>query len=144
MKKNLIGFFRSLLGLEKNQSHSLKHPRNKNFELIKYRLEEFMNREKPFLKPGYSIKELATDLHMPSYKLSAYINKRMGMNFNDYLNQFRIKYCEELIKRQTDGKPLMQQLAQRCGFHNRNSFTTAFKKFTGRTPSDYAKHSSWR
>jgi AraC-like DNA-binding protein len=26
-----------------------------------------------------------------------------------------------------------------CGFNNRNTFTVAFKKFTGNTPSDYVK-----
>jgi AraC-like DNA-binding protein len=137
MGKNIFSFFKSLLRQKKTVEET--EPANKPIELLKYRLEELMYQKKPFLQPGYTIKDMATELQMPSYQLSAFINNRIGMNFSDYLNQFRIKYCEELIKKE-GGKLNLQQLAARCGFHNRNTFTTAFKKFTGRTPSDYTKN----
>ena len=140
MKKNIFSFFRDLLKGRKPAEDKLVG--NKTVELLKYNLEELMYKKKPFLKPGYTIKDLSDELGMPSYQLSSFINHRLGMNFSDYLNQFRIKYCEELIKREGGGKLNLQQLAARCGFQNRNTFTTAFKKFTGRTPSDYTKHFS--
>ena len=140
MKKNIFSFFRNLLRGRKPVEEKLVG--NKTVELLKYNLEELMYKKKPFLKPGYTIKDLSDELGMPSYQLSSFINHRLGKNFSDYLNQFRIKYCEELIKKEGGGKLNLQQLAARCGFQNRNTFTTAFKKFTGRTPSDYTKHFS--
>ena len=99
-----------------------------------------MLQQKPFLKPHYKLKDLSEDLQMPLHLLSAFLNKRLGMHFTDYLNQFRIKYCEELIKNEQPGKVNLKELVSKCGFHNRNTFTTAFKKFTGKTPSDYIRN----
>lgn len=99
-----------------------------------------MLQQKPFLKPHYKLKDLSEDLQMPLHQLSAFLNKRLGMHFTDYLNQFRIKYCEELIKNEQPGKVNLKELVPKCGFHNRNTFTTAFKKFTGKTPTDYIRN----
>ena len=141
MKKNIFSFFRDLLRGRKPAEEKVPG-NNKTVELLKYNLEELMYKKKPFLKPGYTIKDLSEELGMPSYQLSSFINHRLGMNFSDYLNHFRIKYCEEIIKKEGGGKLNLQQLAARCGFQNRNTFTTAFKKFTGRTPSEYTRHFS--
>ena len=140
MKKNIFSFFRDLIKGKKPAEERMVG--NKTVELLKYNLEELMYKKKPFLKPGYTIKDLSDELGMPSYQLSSFINHKLGMNFSDYLNQFRIKYCEEIIKKEVGGKLNLQQLAARCGFQNRNTFTTAFKKFTGRTPSEYTKNYS--
>jgi len=113
---------------------------NANVDLIRARLNNYMLQQKPFLKPHYKLKDLATDLQMPLHQLSAFLNKRLGMHFTDYLNQFRIKYCEDLIKNERSSRINMKELVAKCGFHNRNTFTTAFKKFTGKTPSDYVRN----
>jgi AraC-like DNA-binding protein len=137
MKRKILGFFKSLLGKEKvvKEEKALTQPA----DIIKYKLEELMKEQKPFLKPGYNIKDLANDMQMPSYQVSYFLNRSLQVNFNDYLNYFRIKYCEDLIKKNTETKLSLQGLALKCGFHNRNTFTTAFKKVTGKTPSEYAK-----
>lgn len=108
-------------------------------ELIARLLEQHMDEHKPFLKAGYSIRDLSDDLEVPAYQISAYLNRLRGMNFNDYLNQFRVKYCEELIRQGLVGQLNLRGLAMTCGFNNRNTLTTAFKKFTGYTPSHYSR-----
>ena len=140
MKRKILGFFKSLLGKDKavKEDKSQTQPA----DIIKYRLEELMKQKKPFLKPGYNIKDLANDMQMPSYQVSYFLNRALKVNFNDYLNYFRIKYWEELITTNTDNKVSLQSLALKCGFQNRNTFTTAFKKVTGKTPSEYAKRAS--
>ena len=137
MKRKILGFFKSLLKKEKvvKEDKALTQPA----DIIKFRLEDLMKQKKPFLKPGYNIKDLATDMQMPSYQVSYFLNRSLQVNFNDYLNHYRIKYCEDLIKNNTETKLSLQGLAVKCGFHNRNTFTTAFKKVTGKTPSEYAK-----
>ena len=142
MKKKIFGYLKSLLGLKKNRTNQEDESRSQPAEMIKHRLEELMQNKKPFLQPGYNIKDLANDMQMPSYQVSYFLNRALQVNFNDYLNYFRIKYCEDLIKRKTEQKLSLQELALKCGFHNRNTFTTAFKKVTGKTPSEYAKRSS--
>ena len=93
----------------------------------------------PFLRHGYSLHDLSDEMNLPVYVLSAHINKYSGMNFNDYLNKFRIDYCTKLIDGEEGKLFKLETLASICGFSNRNSFTTAFKKFVGETPSSYVK-----
>lgn len=107
-------------------------------DMLQYRLEQWMHEKKPFLRPGYTIKQLAEDLHTPAWQLSAHINHRMGMHFSDYINQYRIKYCEQLIQSGAAVKLSMNELGARCGFQNRTTFSNAFKKFTGQSFADYS------
>jgi AraC-like DNA-binding protein len=102
-------------------------------------LNNFMDEEKPYLKTGYYIRDLANETGVPAYQLSAYINQVLLMNFNDYFNWFRIRHCQELMESPLVDRLNLRGLAYKCGFNNRNTLTTAFKKFTGVTPSDYGK-----
>ncbi|MFT3823702.1 MAG: helix-turn-helix domain-containing protein [Chitinophagaceae bacterium] len=139
MKINIKGFFQSLFkGKNKKQAATMSVSRP--VEFIQFRLEQFMHEKKPYLQPGYTIKHLADDLGIPAYQLSAVINQHIGVHFSDYLNQHRIRYCEEMILREAGKILSLHDLAEQCGFQNRNTFTAAFKKFTGYTPSDYTKH----
>lgn len=105
-------------------------------------LDYFMQEKKPFLQTGYSIRDLGDDLGIPSYQLSAFINQWLGMNFNEYFNWFRVKHCQELMDNGDTEQLNLRGLAYLCGFNNRNTLTTAFKKFTGQTPSVYSKKTS--
>ena len=106
---------------------------------MKYELEFFLQRNKPFLQHSYSLQELATSLSFPLYQLSALINQEYKTNFNDLINKYRIEQALQIIKEGKNTHLNINGLADRCGFNNRNSFTNAFKKFTGLTPSEYFK-----
>ncbi len=105
-------------------------------------LGTFMEEKKPFLRTGYSIRVLGEEMGIPSYQISAFMNQWLGMNFNEYFNWFRIKHCQELMDSGDSEQLNLRGLAYRCGFSNRNTLTSAFKKFTGRTPSSYFKRSA--
>jgi AraC-like DNA-binding protein len=138
MKRNFIDYLKHLFSFKKSED-PLHAPGVRPVDLLQYRLEQFMHEKKPFLKTGYTIKQLSDDMQIPSYQLSAHINQRMGMHFSDYLNQYRIKYCEDLIQGGGAAKLSLYELAAKCGFQNRNTFASAFKKFTGQTPADYIR-----
>jgi YesN/AraC family two-component response regulator len=136
MKNKLFSFLNAVFGHKKIKDPSPEQ----DFEAtdyIQHRLDLYMVEKRPFLQPRFTIKQLAGDIRIPSYQLSAIINRRKGMNFRDYLNKLRIHYCEDLIRIEGGKKINLQQLSYRCGFRNRNTFTHAFKKFTGLTPSEY-------
>jgi AraC-like DNA-binding protein len=123
-------------------THTLKPLQNltrKQIAQMKNEIDTLLRRSLPFLRHGYSLQEMATSLSFPQYQLSALINQEYGMNFNELVNKYRIDYAIHSIR---DGKAShlnINGLADQCGFNNRNSFTTAFKKFTGLTPSEYFK-----
>jgi YesN/AraC family two-component response regulator len=106
---------------------------------VLHRLDLYMIEKKPFLQPRYTIRQLSDEIRIPAYQLSAIINLRKGMNFSDYLNKLRIRHCEQVIRIAGGRKINIRDLSAECGFQNRNTFTIAFKKFTGVTPSEYLK-----
>ena len=140
-KKGLLGYLRSLLGEKKKKPKSIELQLSSgNIEDLKWRLTMLMEEKKPFLTKGYHMKDMADELRIPVYQLSAFMNQVMGMNFNDYINRFRIRYCESLLQSHQNPRPSLKELASQSGFNNRNSFADAFKKFTGQRPSEYLRN----
>ncbi len=89
------------------------------------------NFEKP-LTMGEVCEEFGYEFH--------YFSKRFhdtfGMNFRELLNLCRFEKACELLEK-TD-KPLTE-IALESGFQSIRNFNTVFKKFSGTTPSAYAK-----
>jgi len=138
-KQNILSYFRKFFNSTKKDDVLLIHYRKNDSESIKPRLKDLMTEKKPFLQRGYHIKELSDELQIPVHQLSAFLNQVLGTNFNDHINKYRIDHCIELLNTNLSTRPNLQQLSKICGFNNRSSFTTAFKKFTGQKPFDYIK-----
>jgi len=140
MKKSIFDYLRFLLGERKKEKSTGVQLNNEDIEMLRFRLADLMDHKRPFLQKGYHIKDMASDIQVPVHQLSAFINQVIGMHYSDYMNSHRIKYCENLIGTELTSKPDLNDLADKSGFSNRNSFTTAFKKFTGQKPFEYIKH----
>lgn len=139
-KKTFFNYLLSLFGGKKRTKSIEVHLSKESIAELKTRLHHLMEAEKPYLHIGYHMKDMANDLNIPIYQLSAFINQVIGMHFTDFMNQYRVRYCEELLKSKETPRPSLKDIGFRCGFQNRNSFTAAFKKFTGQRPSDYVKN----
>lgn len=95
--------------------------------------------KKVYLKHGYSIQDFARDTQVPYYQISACITRYLDSTFSDLLNKKRIEYSLKLLQKGNYSKFTLEALSHECGFNNRNSFSSAFKKFTGMTPSEYSR-----
>ena len=101
------------------------------------RLDEFMREQKPYLSPDCTLEHLAEGTGVPAYKLSAFLNQVEQKHLSDYLNEWRINYCLEILKAGKLNHVNLQEIAMDCGFSNRAAFTHAFKKVVGIAPSIY-------
>ena len=126
------------------------HPENKNgnhplffsdekMSHIDSVVRQFLTEKKPFLKHGYSLRHLSEDIQLPLHHLSAFINRYYRMNFNDFINEYRVYYCKIKIMNEEWKLKKLEAIAEESGFNNRNTFTSAFKKVTGLNPSEYLK-----
>ena len=107
---------------------------------IEMKIREHFLENKPYLQHGYSLRMLSNETHIPLHHLSAFINKYHKMNFNDFINEYRILFCiDKFFKKEWKFKKL-EAIAEEAGFNNRNTFTTAFKKATGLNPSEFLKY----
>lgn len=75
----------------------------------------------------------------PNY-VSQVINEKYNCNFNALLNEYRIREaCRRINDREHYGNQTLDSIAEGVGIRARSTFVTAFKKFTGMTPSAYQK-----
>ncbi len=102
-------------------------------------IKEFLVGNQPFLKHGYSLKQLAEETRVPVHLLSAFINKHYKVNFNDFINEYRVNYCKIKILNDEWKYKKLEAIADESGFSNRNTFTAAFKRVTGQNPSEFLK-----
>jgi AraC-like DNA-binding protein len=103
---------------------------------IKRHFEE----SRPFLQHGYSLRQLSDETRIPLHHLSAFINKHYKMNFNDFINEYRVAYCKEKLLNGECKHKKLEAIAGESGFNNRNTFTSAFKRVTGMNPSDFLRN----
>lgn len=68
--------------------------------------------------------------------LSRKFKSVLGMGINEYINYIRILNAEKLLK---ETKLSVTEIAERCGFHDSNYFSTVFKKTMDITPHKYRK-----
>jgi AraC-like DNA-binding protein len=102
-------------------------------------LRNFFLVRQPFLKRGYNLKQLSEDISIPLHHLSAFINQYYHIHFNDFINEYRVQYCQVKIKNDEWRSKTLEAIAEESGFNNRNTFTAAFKKVTGSNPSDFLR-----
>jgi AraC-like DNA-binding protein len=100
----------------------------------KYAAKEF------YLNSDVDRKEVARYLNIQPHIFSAFISQAYQANFNDVINRYRINYVAEGLKNEKWNELTLEAIAEKAGFNNRVTFLTAFKKFTGTTPTQYIKN----
>lgn len=118
----------------------LKELDEEKIDLIIYNLESLMSKEKIYLDSKTTLNDIADKINTNRSYLSQAINKIYKVNFSNYLNELRIKEAINII---TGGKSKnlnLEGIAQLAGFSNRVSFTKAFQKYTGVSPSFFMKN----
>ena len=89
--------------------------RSHSGKLTQRRFERFFREHKPFLRPGYKMTDLVEDLDVNRTVLSAFINQTYGMNFNRYLNRFRLRELDRLrLRPANQGKSVSSLIGQVC------------------------------
>jgi len=125
-------------GNENIKKHKqLNLPEEKIHEL--QQLFENYIKKQSYLHQHTNLKQVASQLDTQPYVLSTFINHVYRMHFNDVINLHRIKYIEDGLTNKKWESLTLEAIAGKAGFNNRITFLTAFKKFTGTTPTQYIK-----
>ncbi len=103
------------------------------------KLRELVEAEKLFLEPELSMSEVADRLHTNTTYLSRAVNDILKKNFPAYINELRIKEAQRLLADHSFANRSIDGIALMSGFRSKSAFNTAFKKFTGMTPSFFQK-----
>lgn len=126
-----------LLFLKKKYKGSTISDR-KLYEVL-HKVQDIMTTKEFFLKKGLRIKDIGEEISEPPEYISQAVNSILNSNFNDFINNYRIKYFEELIESGEFDNYTLLGLAEKSGFRSSSAFNTAFKKTVGMLPSEFRK-----
>lgn len=104
---------------------------------LKETLEQLMEQKKPYLKSKLLKAELAEMMGISNPELARLLNERIGMNFFEYVNYYRIKEFIKLAQSEQGKSMTFFGLAQEVGFNSKTTFNKSFKKLMGVTPKQY-------
>lgn len=102
-------------------------------------LKILMNKEKPYLDSELSLQKLSSLLAISPHHLSQVLNENMEQSFFDFVNSYRIEEAKKLLLSPKSELLTILAIAEESGFNSKSAFNTAFKKFTGLTPSEFKK-----
>jgi YesN/AraC family two-component response regulator len=110
-------------------------PLSKN-EIENYleQLDELVKVDEIYLDPSISLRHLAGKLELHPNKLSWLINEKIGKNFNEYINTFRLITFKEKALNPNNSHLTLLGLAYESGFNSKTVFNVFFKKIEGMTP----------
>lgn len=99
----------------------------------------YMVEEQPYLSPDLSLRALAERIEIHPNQLSWLLNDRLGKNFNQFINHYRVEHFKGLAIDESNSHISLIGLAYESGFNSKTVFNTYFKKEVGMTPKEWLK-----
>lgn len=96
-----------------------------------------MDSKKLHLEPKLTLQKLADELGVSANIISQVINQHQGVNFFDFINTYRVNEAKIRLKEPKYKNYSIIAIAYDSGFSSKSTFNQAFKKITGKTPSQY-------
>ncbi len=97
---------------------------------------KLMEEEELYLQPGLTILDISNRLNTNDKYISKAINEYSQLNFNAFINKYRIDLAKKTIV-ENGAKTTLKIVAIRSGFNNPTTFYRQFKEITGLTPSRF-------
>lgn len=121
----------------KNTENNLVPVPDAKMILLAKELIALMEKESLFERSDLTLNEVAKKLGTNQVLLSRAVNQQFEMNFNDYINQYRVNSVIKRISLPEFKNQTLLAIAFDAGFNSKATFNRSFKKFTGKTPKDY-------
>jgi AraC-like DNA-binding protein len=126
----------------KEEEHKFENIQKEKFneeelETWKAKILKLMQDEKLYLQPELNLSDIANRLKTNISVLSGVVNNAFGKNFNDFVNEYRVKEFQERIQLPENKNITLLGIAFDCGFNSKATFNRSFKKFTGKAPKEF-------
>jgi len=95
-----------------------------------------MAEAKPYLYSNLTVEQLARKLEVQPRELSRAINQGLGQNFFEFVSGYRVAEAKRQLGDAANTDSILQIMYE-SGFNSKSVFNTAFKRATGKTPSQY-------
>ena len=109
---------------------------------LKGKLLSYFKEDEPFLNPQLNLQFVAQVLELNNNKISFLINQAFDVNFNDFVNSYRLEHFKLIALDSNNSHLTILGLAYDSGFNSKTVFNTYFKKIEGVTPRAWMKANS--
>ncbi|WP_232459720.1 MULTISPECIES: helix-turn-helix domain-containing protein [unclassified Winogradskyella] len=108
-------------------------------DTLKWRekLSNLMIEKNLFENPRLTLLDVANELGTTSKTISSVVNSGFNMNFNDFVNHFRIEAVKDKLNKGEQSTSTLLGIALDCGFNSKATFNRAFKKSMSLSPKAY-------
>ncbi len=127
-------FFENSWIADKYETSKIKNNQNSIKEIKAY-----IHNEAYYLLPTASLKDLAKSLGSNSNYISQIINANTNLNFNDFINQYRIEESKKRLLDQNYNHLTIEAIGYSVGFKSKATFYNAFKKHVEMSPKAFVK-----
>jgi AraC-like DNA-binding protein len=106
---------------------------------LKYKsiIVEYVNRNESYKDHNITLGKFSKSLSLTPHVVSQVINEQLSCNFNDFINSYRIEEAKKMLNDPLLKNITVASIAYDSGFNTLSAFNTAFKKFTGLTPTQF-------
>jgi AraC-like DNA-binding protein len=108
-------------------------------EALVVRLNRYLLEQKPYLKDGITLGQVAAGLDVSPNHLSQAINQGMNKNFYELINERRVEEFKRRVVEPKNRSYTLLAIALDSGFSSKSSFNRVFKQFTGISPRQYVE-----
>ncbi len=119
---------------------SLDDKETERYEILFEKIEDMMKEKMYFKDKDFNISILCTTLKINSGYVSKAIRYKGYINFNHYLNFYRVNYVKKLLSEINLKKVTLLYIYTEAGFPSQSTFNRVFKQMEGITPSEYIKN----
>ncbi len=134
LKKSVMPKIENLNNLDFEGGEKLEQ----SYRLIGERLEVYFQ-SKPYLQSGFNLSNIARETQIPYNQITLFFQVYLKVNFSDWKNSARINHAKDLISNGQAKNLTLEAIALSCGYLSRSNFINAFKKYTGKNPSEFIK-----
>ena len=124
-------------GTVKNTDADGNLKENDKFGIIYNEIVKCFEEKKLYRDPNLTISKLAETLGTNTNYIYQAIQQNKQMNFNTFVNQYRVNMVKTLIADGWDKKYTIQHIYTFAGFQHQTTFNKVFKSLEGMNPSDY-------
>ena len=110
-------------------------------EILK-KVLDVMEREKYYTNKLISLPDLAKKVNTSANNLSQVLNEKLNTTFFEFIANYRAKEAQDILSDKSNSNLKIEDIAELVGYNSKSAFNTAFKKYTGKTPSDFRKNLS--
>ncbi|WP_418976966.1 helix-turn-helix domain-containing protein [Alistipes finegoldii] len=102
-------------------------PSDTRGQLNRRTFENYLSQKKPYLDPDFKLTDMAEAMGVNRTVMSNFINQTYGMNFNRYLNRWRIEEYQILMALPSNERKNPYQVMVMSGFKDSRHFQRAIQ-----------------